>query len=147
LDFVPAVNTGCRPAPQWAVAVADGVIARSENGEVVLDLDGDGFIGTGWTILYMHMARNGRVAVGSRVHAGDPIGHPSCEGGFADATHLHLARRYNGQWLQADALPAFVLAGWQAVAWEQSYDGELVRGDQRRTACACRRDDLNGISR
>lgn len=146
LDFVPAVNTGCGAAAQWAVAVADGLIVRSENGEVVLDLDGDGFIGTGWTILYMHMASHGRVPVGTRVRAGDPIGHPSCEGGFADATHLHLARRYNGQWLQADAPPAFVLAGWQAVAWEQSYDGELVRGDQRRTACACRRDDLNAIT-
>ncbi|HYN89146.1 MAG TPA: LysM peptidoglycan-binding domain-containing protein [Ardenticatenaceae bacterium] len=147
LDFVPPTLNGCSPAGEWALAVADGIIARSENGEVVLDLDGDGFIGTGWTVLYMHIASEGRVARGTRVRVGDRIGHPSCEGGFSDATHLHLARRYNGQWMQADAAPVFDLDGWQAVAWERSYDGELVRDDQRVQAETGVRGPINAISR
>ncbi|MGH2542998.1 MAG: LysM peptidoglycan-binding domain-containing protein, partial [Ardenticatenaceae bacterium] len=56
LDFVPPDPTGCQPSAYWAAAATDGKIVRSQNGEVVLDLDRDGFAGTGWTLLYMHMA-------------------------------------------------------------------------------------------
>jgi hypothetical protein len=43
------------------------------------------------------MACGGRDAV----KTGDRIGHPSCEGGAANATHVHIARRYNGEWIPA----------------------------------------------
>jgi hypothetical protein len=71
--------------------VADGRIVRVSDGLLVEDLDGDGFEGTGWTILYMHVSENDRVALGSWVEAGDALGHPSCEGGPANGTHLHIA--------------------------------------------------------
>ena len=40
----------CYISPFWVTAVASGVIARSGEGYVVLDLDGDGDEHTGWTI-------------------------------------------------------------------------------------------------
>ena len=35
------------------------------------------------------------------VQAGDPLGHPSCEGGNVTGTHVHLARKFNGEWIGA----------------------------------------------
>ncbi len=145
LDFVPTETLGCEAATQWATAAAAGKVIRSENGEVVLDLDGDGFVGTGWTLLYMHMASAGRAGLGSEVERGDIIGRPSCEGGFSDAAHLHIARRYNGQWIEADGATPFMLGEWRAQFASKSYDGYLVRGDEQREACACRQEELNGI--
>ena len=56
LDFAPPdERTDTTPfcfTSQFAVrAVAPGVIARSGDGAVILDLDGDGDESTGWTIL------------------------------------------------------------------------------------------------
>jgi murein DD-endopeptidase MepM/ murein hydrolase activator NlpD len=137
----------------WATAVADGVIARSEPGIVVLDLDGDGFEGTGWTFFYLHLASEGRaVQEGSEVKRGDPIGHPSCEGGFSYATHLHIARRYNGEWIAADcsdclltaAAPPFTMSGWTATSFGTEYDGSLVNGESYREAREAR-DPINEL--
>jgi len=123
IDFAPdPVDIGCQPSDRWVTAIADGTVIRSQNGEVVVDLDNDGHEQTGWTILYMHMAADGRVAEGTRVKTGDHIGHPSCEGGAANATHLHLARRYNGEWIPAGGTIPFVLDGWQVsmmAAWQR----------------------------
>ncbi len=147
LDFVPPDNTGCQPSSYWATAVADGTVVRSDNGEVVLDLDGDGFVGTGWTILYMHINNAGRVTAGTPVRAGDPIGRPSCEGGVSDAAHLHIARRYNGVWIDADGSTPFLMEGWTAEKSQIQYDGFLRRGESRRETCACREDSINGVGR
>lgn len=147
LDFVPPDNTGCQPSSYWATAVADGTVIRSDYGEVVLDLDGDGFVGTGWTILYMHINSAGRVNAGSTVKAGDPIGRPSCEGGVSDAAHLHIARRYNGVWIDVDGAIPFMLEGWSAEKSQLQYDGFLRRGDEVRETCACRDDGINGVRR
>ncbi len=92
--------------------MADGVIVRSEFGEVVQDLDGDGDERTGWTLLYMHIGTSGRVPVGKKLKAGEFIGHPSCEGGVSNGTHTHVARRYNGEWIPADGSLPFNLDGW-----------------------------------
>lgn len=146
LDFVPLDNTGCGDSSYWVRAAASGRVIRSENGEVVVDMDGDGFVGTGWTLFYMHMGSAGRVKVETQVDVGDPIGHPSCEGGFSDAAHLHLARRYNGQWMDAGGDVPFAIGGWQAQNGDATYNGYLVRGNERREACACRDDAFNGIS-
>jgi LasA protease len=113
IDFAPPAEVlGCVQSDEWVVAVADGPIVRSEHGEVVQDLDGDGFAQTGWTILYMHIETRDRVALGKNLKAGDRIGHPSCEGGVANGTHTHLARRYNGEWIAADGPIPFNLDGW-----------------------------------
>ena len=68
LDFAPATETrGCSPATVPAVAMAGGVVVRSETGVVILDLDGDGDERTGWNLLYLHVATEGRVSAGYRV--------------------------------------------------------------------------------
>lgn len=144
LDFAPRGDMlGCNESADWVVAAADGLIVRSQNGAVVQDLDGDGYEQTGWTILYMHMSSNGRVAEGTRVRAGDRIGHPSCEGGFATASHLHIARRYNGEWIAASGSSAygslsFTMDGWLSTSSGILYDGVLVRDGISVEACECR---------
>ncbi len=135
IDFAPPGTAyGCFSSSSWEVAVADGVITRSENGAVVLDLDGDGYEQTGWTILYMHVASQDRIAAGTVVHAGDRIGHPSCEGGVSNGTHLHIARRYNGEWISADGNLPFVMDGWTSHGDGNEYDGTLTKGGQTVTA-------------
>jgi len=132
---------GCNESTDWVAAAADGLIVRSENGAVVQDLDGDGYEQTGWTILYMHIASNGRVQVGTRVKAGDRIGHPSCEGGYATASHLHIARRYNGEWVAAYGSMPFIMDGWLSTSSGILYDGILQKDGVSVEACECRDPD------
>jgi murein DD-endopeptidase MepM/ murein hydrolase activator NlpD len=135
IDFAPAsVEKGCAVSRFLATAAAQGLVARSGRGVVILDLDGDGFEGTGWAILYLHVAGQERVPVGTRINVDDPIGHPSCEGGFATGTHVHLARKYNGEWLAAAGPVPMLLSGWQAWDGEKPYSGALTRGDEIVTA-------------
>jgi LasA protease len=129
LDFAPATEiSGCIDTDAWVVAVADGIVVRSEFGAVVQDLSGDGLEQTGWVILYMHIHSEGRAAIGTYLHAGDPVGHPSCEGGRANGTHLHIARKYNGEWIAAGGSPPFVMSGWTAHRGPHPYEGSLTRG-------------------
>lgn len=142
LDFAPRGEMlGCNESADWDVAVADGLIVRSDQGAVVQDLDGDGYEQTGWTVLYMHVSEFGRVQVGDFVHAGDRIGHPSCEGGVATASHLHIARRYNGEWIPASGALPFIMDGWVSVSDGILYDGSLERTGQSIEACECRDPD------
>jgi LasA protease len=147
LDFVPGDLTGgCSPSREWVTAAAGGLVLRSEIGEVVVDLDGDGYEQSGWVLAYLHLAADGRVPAGTRVKQGQRIGHPSCEGGFADATHVHIARRFNGEWILAGAGPVpFILSGWRAHEGLRAYDGMLTKGEATRTACECMWDDYNGL--
>ncbi|HEY3312883.1 MAG TPA: LysM peptidoglycan-binding domain-containing protein [Anaerolineales bacterium] len=128
LDFAPPGEPlGCAPSEAWTTAVAPGMIVRASDGAVVEDLDGDGLEQTGWTILYMHMESRYRVQPGTIVQTGDRIGHPSCEGGLANADHLHLARRYNGLWIPAaDPQLPFVLDNYVTTGNEVEYDGWLT---------------------
>ena len=128
LDFAPPGTAfGCFTSNEWVTAVADGVIIRAGNGEVVQDLDGDGLEQTGWTVLYMHIETRDRIAAGTTVKAGDKIGHASCEGGFSNGTHLHLARRYNGEWISTDTDLPFKLSGWVSRGDGAEYSGTLTR--------------------
>jgi murein DD-endopeptidase MepM/ murein hydrolase activator NlpD len=129
IDFAPAEIAGCMLSDEWVVATAAGVIVQSQYGAVLEDLDGDGYEGTGWVVLYLHVAGRDRVSVGTTVKAGDRLGHPSCEGGVANATHVHLARKYNGEWISADGTVPFVLDGWVSVGLGREYDGDLTKGD------------------
>jgi LasA protease len=130
LDFAPDEDQfGCFDSKAWVTATADGLVVWSADGQVVQNLDGYADEGTGWTILYMHIASAGRVEVGTKLLAGDRIGHPSCEGGPSNGTHLHLARRYNGEWIPADQNMPFILSGWVSKGDGVEYDGSLVRGD------------------
>jgi hypothetical protein len=97
---------------------------------VIIDLDGDGHEQTGWNVLYMHIADAERVSSGAWLEVDDPIGHPSCEGGTSTGIHVHIARKYNGEWIAADGPLPFVLSGWVAYAGKKDYLGELKKGDQ-----------------
>ncbi|HLC04009.1 MAG TPA: hypothetical protein VJK02_13300 [Anaerolineales bacterium] len=138
LDFAPSTTeTGCRTSEDWAVAAAPGLIVRSAAGVVVLDMDGDGNEQTGWNLLYLHIAADGRIEAGKPVETGDLIGHPSCEGGIATGTHVHLARKYNGEWILADGPLPFELSGWVARGGIRPYQGLLVKDGATVVACAC----------
>lgn len=131
IDFAPAADrTGCIPTSTWVTASAPGLVVRSENGAVMVDLDGDGYEQTGWNLLYMHISPKDRVAVGTSANSNDRIGHASCEGGVSTGTHLHFARKYNGEWVTADGPIPFVLSGWRVVAGGKAYEGKLIRGDE-----------------
>ncbi len=135
IDFAPpSLQPGCVDSSEWIVAAAPGLVVRSGNGVVVLDLDGDGREQTGWTLLYLHVANTGRVQVGDFLEEGDLLGHPSCEGGVATGTHLHLARKYNGEWVLADGPLPFTLSGWRVQAGSKPYQGTLLKGDEVITA-------------
>jgi murein DD-endopeptidase MepM/ murein hydrolase activator NlpD len=71
---------------------------------------------------------------GEWVEQDDHIGHPSCEGGISTGTHLHFARKYNGEWVVADGPLPFVLSGWTVYGGEKPYEGKLVKGDKVITA-------------
>jgi LasA protease len=147
IDFAPPGEAlGCVENDAWIVAVADGVILRAENGAVVQDLDDDGLEQTGWTVLYMHVATRDRVRPGTFLRAGERIGHPSCEGGISSGTHMHLARRYNGEWISADQDVPFVLDGWTTMGLGYEYDGLLQKNGQTVEAWDGR-DLINEIQR
>ena len=76
----------------------------------------------------MHIAENERVAFGTYVLTGERIGHPSCEGGVSNGTHVHLARKFNGEWISADGNVPFNLEGWISSGTGTIYDGYLTRG-------------------
>jgi LasA protease len=137
IDFAPSGVSGCAVSQEYVTAVAAGVIARSEPAIMVLDLDGDGDERTGWTVFYFHVGTQDRASAGSQFNAGDKIGYPSCEGGRATGTHIHIARRYNGEWISADGVLAFNLEGWVAQNGTGPYLGALKRYTQLVIACDC----------
>jgi len=138
LDFAPSgIPNGCNPSEDWVVASIAGLVVRSDEGAVVLDLDFDGNEHTGWSILYVHIETRDRVAAGKKVILADRLGHPSCEGGWSNGTHVHIARRFNGEWIAADGPIPFVLSGWKASATSYEYDGYLTKGDESIEACDC----------
>ncbi|MCU0512112.1 MAG: LysM peptidoglycan-binding domain-containing protein [Anaerolineae bacterium] len=145
-DDITAVASMCYTSQYAVRALAPGVIARSGDGAVLLDIDGDGDEATGWTILYLHLAN--LIPAGQRVLTGDIVGQAACAGGFSTATHIHVGRRFNGEWLPADCQqcrpgherPPFVMSGWQVTGLAgQEYQGFLqsaagtVIADQGRT--------------
>jgi LasA protease len=135
VDFAPAADaSGCAVSNAWVVAIAPGQIVRSESSYVVLDLDGDGYEQTGWVVIYQHIGTKDRIRSGVWVNAGDRIGHPSCEGGMATGTNLHIARKYNGEWVAAGGPLPFVLSGWTAHAGKAPYQGTLTKGEKTVTA-------------
>lgn len=136
LDFAPSSGEdlpteACYQSQVPVLAAIDGLVVYSDDGSVVIDLDKDGFEQSGWTLLYLHIAKDGRVPVGTLVATGDVIGVPSCEGGYSTATHFHLARRYNGIWIEADGPLPFVMDGWRAHSFGTVYDGYLEKNGIR----------------
>ncbi len=141
LDFAPAGVGGCSASAKRVAAAAPGVVVRAADNMVVLDLDGDGHEGTGWVLSHLHIDDDGMVPVGSVLATGDPLGYPSCDGGRATGTHVHIARKYNGEWIPADGLlpglAAFNLGGWIAARGAEPYQGRMMRVGAWVEACTC----------
>jgi hypothetical protein len=131
IDFSPVTGEpACSVSSAWVTASAAGVITRSEGNVVSLDLDGDGSEGTGWVLVYLHVADRDRIAPGAMVQVNDLLGHPSCERGKSTGTHVHLARKYNGEWLPADGPLPFILSGWEVEMGSRIYEGYLHKDGQ-----------------
>ena len=138
IDFAPpAAVGGCATSNEFVVAIADGQIVRSEPALVMLDLDGDGDERTGWVIMYLHLASNDKIRTGMLVKTGDLIGHPSCEGGSATGTHVHIARKYNGEWIPAYGVLPFTLENWVSDKGLIPYLGTLKKHGRTVDACTC----------
>jgi murein DD-endopeptidase MepM/ murein hydrolase activator NlpD len=135
VDFAPENDIpGCFVTASWVLAIAPGLIVRSGNGVVVIDMDGDGSEQTGWNIMYLHIASQDRVAVGQWVEQDGLIGHASCEGGKSTGTHVHIARKYNGEWMLADGPIPFNFDGWNVLAGDQPYLGKMIKDNNVVTA-------------
>lgn len=146
LDFAPSdVRGHCAISGESATAAAAGLVLRSGDGQVLIDLDQDGYEQTGWVLYYLHVTPAEQVQAGKVLARGEPVGYPSCEGGIADSSHLHIARRYNGEWMAAGGPVPMVLSGWRAVAGLGQYEGELIKGTEVRQACECWEDTQNGL--
>jgi len=147
LDFAPPGEApGCVVSDTWVTAAAEGPIVRAFNGAVMQDLDNDGYEQTGWVIFYMHIEARERVEPGTYLFTNDRIGHPSCEGGMSNGTHVHIARKYNGEWIPADGRLPMNLDGWLSSGNGIEYDGFLSRGTLRVEAWA-ELNELNQITR
>ncbi len=127
IDFAPAGVRGCSSTNEWTTATTSGVVTRSETGILEIDADGDGDPRTGWTIFYLHIASHQRAPVGTVLEAGDKIGHPSCEGGTSTGTHIHIARKFNGEWIAAEGPLGFDLEGWIVHNGDEPYQGSMTR--------------------
>lgn len=129
IDFAPRGPDGakCQPAAAWVTASTAGVVVRSERGQLLVDMDGDGLEQTGWVMLYMHIASVERAPVGTSLNVNDPLGHPSCEGGLATGTHVHIVRKYNGEWIAANGALPLTLSGWEVSTGAPPYQGSLTR--------------------
>ena len=131
LDFAPVTGEpACEVSKSWVTAMAPGFVTRSAYNVLVIDLDGDDFEGTGWSVLYLHLADQERTPSGTWVDLDDNLGHPSCERGHNTGTHVHIARKYNGEWLPIEGSVPFVLSGWEVQAGEKNYQGEMHKGEQ-----------------
>lgn len=138
IDLNPGgTSISCEPSLEPALAAAAGVIARLGEGLLVLDLDGDGNEHTGWVLLYVHLNAKPGLAVGQAITADEVLGHPACSGGPATSAHLHLARKYNGEWMLAGGFAPFNLGGWVVGDLPEPYKGTLSNGETTLFACTC----------
>lgn len=162
LDFAPPDKRQdgdpfCYISKFPVTAVSSGVIARISGGALILDIDGDGNESSGWTIFYLHLSIEPSIASGQSVQIGDILGYASCQSGFSTATHLHIARRYNGEWIPADCIycsdinqvSSFLMNDWKTVGLaNQEYQGYMVNiaNNQQVVAEQGRKTKINEIS-
>jgi len=132
IDFAPSGFKGeCSRSFAYVTASAPGLVVRAEGGVVTINLDYINNEHSGWVLLYLHIATDGRVVnAGDEVNTGDKLGYPSCEGGISTGTHVHMARKYNGEWMAADGPIPFVLSGWTAHNGIAAYKGSLTKSGE-----------------
>jgi len=146
LDFAPrAPLTGflCDPSENddyWVTAAAGGVVRIADRS--LVEVEHDEGIRTG----YYHL-RSSSLAVtpGDIVEAGAPLGNPSCEhrrGGTVPGPHVHfyfcMTNDPSAACLDSRAsllaAEGRTLSGWRIQMAGENYSGNLVRGDETRTA-------------
>jgi LasA protease len=135
LDFAPLTGeAACAVSKAWVLAAAQGTITRAANNQVIIAVKDDLGNPTGWEVFYLHIAEEEMVTLGKKVRMDDQIGHPSCQGGSATGTHVHITRKYKGEWIGSGEPFPFILSGWLAVPGEQIFKSTLVKGNQTITA-------------
>ncbi|MBI4732906.1 MAG: hypothetical protein HY781_12425, partial [Chloroflexi bacterium] len=50
---------------------------------------------------------------------------------------VHVARKYNGEWIPVDGAIPFNLDGWVAHNGDTPYEGTLTRNSETVIACSC----------
>jgi LasA protease len=148
VDFGPPdVLASCFYSSEPTTAVADGVVVEARQGAIYLDLDKDAKLQTGWILFYLHIALDQDMPLqpGQTVQQGDVIGYASCEGGLSNSSHIHLARRYNGEWMAAGGPVPMNMGGWVVQPNLVPYEGNIANGEQQREACECWKPELNLI--
>jgi hypothetical protein len=146
LDFAPPQDEASGPLTRAVLASASGCVVRSDKNTVVVDLDCDGSELTGWDIFYYHLSEEGRAREGIKVRQGQKIGFASCEGGVCSGIHVHMARKYNGEWILAGGPIPFTLSGWRLAGYETDEAAQgwkYFRGGQAVIASNdCHLDDM-----
>ncbi len=138
IDFAPpSTASGCVYSDEWVLAPASGTIVRTGTGIAVLDLDSDGDERTGWNLFFLHLLTPSIPPVGTVLEQGDPIGHPSCDGGVSTGTHVHIARKYNGDWFSAGGIIPFEFDNWKVENGNAAYSGSMRRFQSTVIACEC----------
>ena len=128
IDFAPpAQEHGCFVSYAEVIAPHSGTIVRTNTGQAMLDLDDDGDERTGWVLLFLHLKTESIPPVGTHVEMGDVLGHPSCDGGTSSGTHVHIARKYNGEWIEAGGVIPLNMDSWITEAGEVKYEGRMRR--------------------
>ncbi len=100
------------------IAAAGGYVRFAEytdtNGYyVVIDHDGDGDLGTGYSTRYLHLQSNLQVAQGNTVSQGKLLGYMGNTGNPTTGTHLHFGVRYQNQgYSYISQLSYVVVDGW-----------------------------------
>lgn len=131
LDFAPITGEPrCVVSRAWVLASAAGVVTRSSENIVVISLVDELGAFTGWELFYMHIADSDSIPRGTRVNRDDRIGHPSCEGGLATGTHVHITRKFKGEWIGANGPFPLVLSNWLAIPGEKQFQSTMVRGGE-----------------
>jgi hypothetical protein len=138
LDFNPGgFENSCAPSDELIVSMAPGLVTRRDKGLLVVDLDGDGLEQTGWVLVYVHILPQEWVQIGTWLDQDVILGHPSCEGGPAESAHLHIARKYNGEWMLAGGPVPFTMNGWVVGDLPEFYKGTLSRNGDVIYSCTC----------
>jgi LasA protease len=131
IDFSPITGEPpCTTTEAWVTASAAGRVTRSADNVVAIDLDGDGFEQTGWALVYLHISEMDSIAPAEQVEVDQPLGHPSCDRGNSTGTNVHIARKYNGEWIAVEGPLPFTLSGWEVEAGQRSYQGRLIKDGQ-----------------
>jgi LasA protease len=116
IDFAPPQFEYSGPQTRLLLASATGCVVRADPDTVMIDLDCDGDEHAGWDIFSYHVSEEGKARLGSKVHRGQKIGYASSEGGLNTGIHVHMAHKFNGEWMLADGPLPFSVSRWTLTA-------------------------------